>query len=82
MFTKKFYMWEPTTHGPFSFGVLARSEKRAYAVVDKYIKMKLQQPLSMLGEGGFTEYNCEGWGTGGYVLEVFGRGEVMTHPND
>jgi len=74
-------MWCPKTHGPYTFGVLARSEKKAYTMVDKYIRMKLKQPMSMC-DGGYTEYNCEGWGTGGYVLEVYGKGRIMTHSND
>ncbi|MRS61763.1 hypothetical protein [Larkinella terrae] len=69
----KLYCYRPGGHGQWSFFVVASSEEEAFA--------KVQAEVDCL-RSEMHNYECQGWDTDYYSLEILEPGEVATNEND
>jgi hypothetical protein len=72
----KLYAFQPTSYGPPSFFVLAESEDEAKDSVERYIA-----EMTKKAETEEFDFDPEGWGTDGYKVTVFERGQVAYNDN-
>lgn len=70
------YCFFPKGHGQLSFFVMSSSEKQAMKYVDRWILEKKK------ARGLMIDYECQGWRTDYYYLEITGVGEVFINDND
>lgn len=70
------YCFFPKGHGQLSFFVMSSSEKQAMKYVDRWILERKKAQSLMI------DYQCKGWRTDYYNLEIAGVGEVFINDND
>jgi len=71
----KLYAFQPNGHGQTSFFTIAKNEKEARKVVNKYVEDNYLK-------SGLFNYSVNGWGSDYYTLTVIEEGGVIENDND
>ncbi len=78
----KLYVWQPDYHGPLSFFVMAESEEKAEAEVNKYIHNHRKKTINTDKiEQAITPYDYDGLGSEGYSVKIYNENEVVINDN-
>ena len=78
----KLYAFDPDTHGPYSFTVMARTEDEARGKVEKYIKSNSGWTTDRDPWKAVNAETVQYWNDGKHRCTVYEAGEVVITDND